>query len=97
VHPEVAFWRLNGEQALTLAKRFKKRPHPPGLDLRRQLLVAAGLPAAALVPPKGAGADDLLDALACAAVARRLWRGEAQPFPASPPRDASGLRMAIWA
>jgi predicted RNase H-like nuclease len=99
VHPEVAFWRLNGGRALTEPKKVKSRPHPPGLELRRRLLIAAGLPADAVnaTPPKGAGPDDLLDALACAAVARRLHRGEAQPFPDPPPRDAFGLRMAIWA
>ena len=48
-------------------------------------------------PPKGAAADDLLDALACAAIARRLHAGLAQPFPDPPPRDAFGLAMAIWA
>ena len=42
-------------------------------------------------------ADDLLDALACAAIARRLHAGLAQPFPNPPPRDAHGLIMAIWA
>jgi predicted RNase H-like nuclease len=63
------------------------------------LLIAAGLPpeAANAAPPKGAGPDDLLDALACAVVARRLHHGEAQPFPDPPSRDAFGLRMAIWA
>jgi predicted RNase H-like nuclease len=63
------------------------------------LLVAAGLPAEAVhaAPPKGAGSDDLLDALACAATARRIHAGIAQPFPNPPPRDAFGLRMAIWA
>jgi predicted RNase H-like nuclease len=49
------------------------------------------------VPPKGAGTDDLLDALACAATARRIHSGSAQPFPDPPPRDAHGLIMAIWA
>ena len=39
----------------------------------------------------------LLDALACAAIARRLHAGLAQPFPNPPPRDAHGLIMAIWA
>ena len=39
----------------------------------------------------------LLDALACAAIARRLHAGSAQPFPNPPPRDAFGLPMAIWA
>ena len=45
----------------------------------------------------GAGADDLLDALACAAIARRIHTGVAQPFPAPPERDTFGLPMAIWA
>ncbi len=48
-------------------------------------------------PPKGAGRDDLLDALACAAIARRIHRGLARPFPDPPERDACGLPMAIWA
>jgi len=48
-------------------------------------------------PPKGAGFDDLLDALACAAVARRIHSGVAQSFPDPPERDALGLPMAIWA
>ncbi len=99
VHPEVAFWRLNGGRALTEPKKIKSRPHEPGLALRRRLLIAAGLPGDAVnaPPPRGAGADDVLDALACAAVARRLHRGEARPYPDPPPRDAHGLAMAIWA
>ena len=62
-------------------------------------MYAFGLPAAAVEgpAPKGAGADDLLDALACAAIARRIHMGVAQPFPAPPERDAFGLPMAIWA
>ena len=99
VHPEVAFWRLNGERALTEPKKVKSRPYEPGLVLRRKLLIAAGLPAEAVnaVPPKGAAADDLLDALACAAIARRIDAKIARPFPDPPPRDAHGLPMAIWA
>ena len=99
VHPELAFWRLNGERALDLPKKVKSRCHEPGLDLRRRLLIAAGLPAAAVgaKPPKGAGPDDLIDALACAAIARRLRAGTARPFPNPPPHDAYGLPMAIWA
>jgi predicted RNase H-like nuclease len=99
VHPELAFWRLNGGRALGEPKKVKSRPYEPGLALRRSLLSAAGLPAAAVnaAPPKGAGADDLLDALACAAIARRIHAGTAQPFPNPPPRDAFGLPMAIWA
>ena len=99
VHPEVAFWRLNRERALIEPKKVKSRPYEPGLALRRGLLMAAGIPEAAMnaAPPKGAGADDLLDALACAAIARRIHTGVALPFPNPPPRDAFGLAMAIWA
>jgi predicted RNase H-like nuclease len=99
VHPEVAFWRLNGERALTEPKKVKSRPYGPGLALRRELLVAAGLPEDAVnaVPTKGAAADDLLDALACAAIARRIHAGIVKPFPDPPPCDKFGLPMAIWA
>jgi predicted RNase H-like nuclease len=99
VHPEVAFWRLNAERALHEPKKVKGRCYEPGLVLRRSLLVTAGL-AEELVnstPPKGAGADDLLDAFACLAIARRIHAGLARPFPDPPVRDAFGLPMAIWA
>jgi predicted RNase H-like nuclease len=99
VHPELAFWRLNGERALIVPKKLKRRYYEPGLTLRRHLLIKAGFLAAAVEadPPKGAGADDLLDALACAAMARRLHAGIARPFPDPPQRDAFALPMAIWA
>jgi predicted RNase H-like nuclease len=99
VHPEVAFWRLNGEHALDEPKKVRGRCYEPGLALRRRLLIDAGICAAAVnaAPPKGAGADDLLDALACAAIARRIHAGVAQPFPDPPERDGFGLPMAIWA
>jgi predicted RNase H-like nuclease len=99
VHPEVAFWRLNGARALDQPKKVKGRCHPPGLALHRRLLIAGGLPAAVVdgVAPAGAGADDLIDALACAAIARRIHAGTAQSFPDPPERDGHGLPMAIWA
>jgi predicted RNase H-like nuclease len=99
VHPELAFWRLNGERALTEPKKVKSRPYEPGLALRRTLLIAAGLVNDAVNTPlpKGAAADDLLDALACATIARRLFAGTAQPFPDPPSCDKFGLPMAIWA
>src|SRR4030095_1812274 len=77
VHPELAFWRLNGHRALTEPKKVRSRPYGPGLALRRSLLLAAGFADDVLhaAPPKGAAADDLLDALACAAIARRLNAG----------------------
>jgi predicted RNase H-like nuclease len=99
VHPELAFWRLNGERALDAPKKVKGVCYEPGLALRRRLLIAAGLPEEVVTaaPPKGAAADDLLDALACAAIARRLHAGMAKPFPEPPGRDTFGLPVAIWA
>jgi predicted RNase H-like nuclease len=99
VHPELAFWRLNGERALTEPKKVKSRCYEPGISLRRTLLIGAGFRAAVVnvIPPKGAGPDDLLDALACAAIARRIHAGLARPFPDPPDEDAMGLPMAIWA
>ena len=93
-HPELAFWRLNGERPLPSPKKTEA-----GLALRRRLLIEAGLPAAVVngVPPEGSARDDLLDALACAAIAWRIHRGLARPFPDPPERDACGLPMAIWA
>jgi predicted RNase H-like nuclease len=99
VHPEVAFWRLNGECALDEPKKVKSRPYEPGLVLRRRLLVAGGIPEAVACgdPPRGAAADDLLDALACATIARRMHAGVARPFPEKFGRDEFALPMAIWA
>lgn len=101
VHPELAFWAMNGEAPLLLPKKVKGTPHLPGLELRKGLLAAAGFPLAALPPPAyrraDVGADDLIDACACAWSARRILEGRAVSFPADPPRDARGLRMAITA
>jgi predicted RNase H-like nuclease len=99
VHPELAYWRLNGGRALDEPKKVKGRPDERGLALRRRLLMGAGLPADAVntSPPRGAGPDDLLDAIACAWVAGRIRAGLAEPFPNPPQRDAFGLPMAIWA
>jgi predicted RNase H-like nuclease len=93
-HPELTFWRLNGERAAAHPKSGQ-----PGIQLRRRLLIAAGLPRDIVhaSPPRGAKIDDLLDALACALIARRIRAKTATSFPARVPRDAHGLPMAIWA
>jgi threonine dehydratase len=98
-HPEGVFMRLNGGRPLATPKKVKSRPHGPGLDERRALLIAAGLPALLVEarPPRGAGADDLLDACACLVTARRLMDGRAISFPSVPGRDEHGLAIAIWA
>ena len=99
VHPELAFWRLNANAALHEPKKVKGRCYEPGLALRRRLLAAEDMPMAVLNghAPPGAAPDDVLDALACAAIARRIHSGQARPFPDPPERDAFGLPMAIWA
>ena len=99
VHPELAFWRLNGGRALDKPKKVRGQPYGPGLALRERLLRDAGFASSTLElgPPRGAGRDDLLDALACATVARRIHAGTARAFPDPPPRDSCGLPMAIWA
>ena len=41
-HPELAFWRLNGERPMALPKKVKSRPYLPGIDERAALLVRHG-------------------------------------------------------
>jgi predicted RNase H-like nuclease len=96
-HPELAFWRLNGRRPLALPKKVKNRIYQPGMEERRALLVADGFDPALVgqKPPRGAGEDDFLDALAVLTVARRRAAGEAECFPDPPLRDAHGLPIAI--
>lgn len=100
-HPEVAFWAMNGERSLDEPKKVKSRANEPGLALRRDLLAGAGFGRdfLATVPfrAKDAGADDLLDACACAWTAGRILTGTEHCFPAVPDRDARGLRQEIRA
>jgi len=100
-HPEVAFWAMNGQQPLDLPKKVKNRPFPPGLDLRRRLLGAWGVPLDLLDEQNaralGAGLDDLIDACACVVTAKRVACGKALCFPDPAERDAFGLPIAIVA
>jgi pyridoxal kinase len=99
VHPEVAFWRLNGEAAMQLPKKVKGRVNPAGMEERRTLLERFGYAPQFLrrTPPKGAGDDDFLDACVAAIIAERHVAGLVRPFPDPPQRDARGLPIAIWA
>jgi predicted RNase H-like nuclease len=101
-HPEGAFWAMNGRVPLHEPKKVKSQPHPAGLALRHLLLAQAGFDPAFLAGRRfraaEAGADDVLDACACAWTALRVLRGEAIRFPeGEPPRDPRGLRMEVWA
>ena len=98
-HPELAFWRLNGERAMALPKKVKGRVHPAGMEERKMLLAAHGIDRALLDarPPRGAAEDDLLDAAVMMLIASRHARGQAVPYPSPPGRDEHGLPIAIWA
>ncbi|MCJ2098534.1 DUF429 domain-containing protein [Methylobacterium sp. E-046] len=96
VHPEVAFHALNGERPLGLPKKGGRARQ--GLDLRRALLAAAGLPTALLdARARGIPEDDHLDALAALVVAGDILAGRARPLPDPPGRDGEGLPVVIWA
>ncbi|HEV2544892.1 MAG TPA: DUF429 domain-containing protein [Methylobacterium sp.] len=97
VHPEVAFFRLNGDRRLAAGKKGPARLE--GLSARRALLIAAGLPEALVrsAPPAGIGADDHLDAMAALVVARDIAADRAEPLPNAIERDSYGLPIVIWA
>ena len=99
-HPELAFWALNGERPLGLAKKVKSRPYEPGLEYRRNLLQSVGYGDNILksnnFPKSKIGPDDILDACVAAWSAGRIRAGKARRFPTEPELDGHGLRMEIW-
>lgn len=97
VHPELAFRTMRAAPLLH-PKKIKGGINPAGMVERQALLIAAGLPAEAVTarPPRGAAADDALDALAALVVARHIRAGRGKPFPDPPGRDSHGLPIAIW-
>src|SRR4051794_5138119 len=88
VHPEIAFWTMNGEGPGLASKKTKE-----GAAARRRLLADHGVPTevASAAPPRGAAADDWLDALAALVVAEHLARGAGRPFPDPPEADDHGV------
>ncbi len=92
-HPELAFARLNGGEALP------SKATPQGLRVRKRLLRTAGFTglAAMLLDVKGRGAkpDDLLDACVLTLTARHIAGGKALCLD-SEAKDRRGLRMEIW-
>src|SRR5262249_55000441 len=48
VHPEVAFWRMNGLKPVPEPKKIKGRLNQVGIELRARLLVGASVPASAI-------------------------------------------------
>ena len=98
-HPEVAFCRLNGDKAMRLPKKVKGAVNPAGMAERRELLSRHGFNKSFLEmpPPRGAAADDFLDACVMSSVAGRIATGEATCFPDPPRMDGLGIPVAIWA
>ncbi|MBN9243821.1 MAG: DUF429 domain-containing protein [Mesorhizobium sp.] len=97
-HPEVAFWRLNDGLAMRLPKKVRGAVNPAGMEERKALLARHGYDRAFLdqAPPRGAAADDFLDAAAMFVIAGRIARGEARSFPEPPGTDRFGIPVAIW-
>lgn len=97
VHPEFAFATMRGGP-LHHPKKIGGAINPAGMAERRALLLAAGLPPGLVEarPPRGAAADDALDALAALVVARHIAAGRGKPFPDPPGRDSHGIPIAIW-
>jgi len=96
-HPELAFAALAGRTVET------SKHTPEGIaervDLLDRALRALGAATGAATgpvdrPPRGARADDVVDAMAIALVARRLDRGEVERL-GDGTRDRRGLRMEI--
>ena len=93
VHPELVFHNLNGWQALPPKKTSE------GACRRRAILARHGINFGSdepSVPRRLAGADDLLDAAACALAAEHVLSGRGCRLPPEPTRDRRGLRMEIW-
>jgi len=91
-HPELVFWRLNGQRPLPA------KTEEGGIALRRALLLKAGfaeLDQWLTVTRIGTGAkiDDVLDACAMALAARD---GRFCVPAGRAPKDARGLKMQIW-
>lgn len=98
-HPEVAFCRLNGDRAMQLPKKIKGGVNPAGMAERKALLCRHGYAMDFLdqPPPRGAAADDFLDAAVMMLIAGRIASGKARPFPDPPRADSFGIPVAIWA
>jgi predicted RNase H-like nuclease len=93
VHPELAFREMAGAPAGLPPKRSDA-----GRTRRLALLARhfAGVRAAARRPPRGARADDVIDAHAVCWSAARIARRRAIRLSGSPTHDSQGLPMAIW-
>lgn len=96
VHPELAFYAMNGDAPVEASKHTDA-----GRARRLDLLSAHGFPdVRSVAEPRGAtGLDDVLDAHAACWTARRIHDGTAErcpPLPSPAPCNDRDLRMEIW-
>jgi len=100
VHPELAFYAMNGDEPVVDSKHTEA-----GKEGRADLLAAHGFADVADATDRlaggGLGADDVLDAHAACWTAHRILTHTAQRLPDvanddEVPTDARGLRMEIW-
>ena len=88
VHPEASFAMITGA-ALTSRKRTAA-----GAAERRAALASVGIGVPGVVP-RGAAADDVLDACAAAWTAHRVAQGRARTFPDEPEVFSDGIPAAV--
>ena len=98
-HPEFAFTVLNSGEPMSRPKKIKGRVNPDGMAERRAFLACNGFTAGFLnqPAPRGANADDFLDACVMLLVAERHARGGALPYPSPCAYDSFNLPVAIHA
>ena len=95
VHPELCFAEANSGMSMRHSKKKSA-----GRTEREKLLVSVGFSSPLTLLgaklPKGAKADDLLDACIACWTAERVAAGSATVIPGTPPTDSRGLRMELW-
>lgn len=96
-HPEFSFCVLNAMVPMATPKKIRGRVNPDGIAERRRLLAAHGLPPEFLgqSPPRGAAADDFVDACVNLLIARRHAAGLTRSWPSPPLSDRHGITVAI--
>ena len=93
VHPELAF-RAMARTATGLPPKRSAVGRAARLALLERRF--RGVRAQASAPPRGAAADDVIDAFAVCWSAARIAARRAVCLPTRPGHDARGLPMAIW-
>jgi len=96
VHPELAFWALNGQAAMRVNKTRREGREERWRLLRAALADLCETPALPAALGGKCGVDDYVDSLVCAWTAACISRGDAQSFPLEPERDERRLRMEMW-